>query len=41
MRSFLAACCASLAIAVIAAVLLNSAVQESVATAFATSEVRN
>jgi len=40
MRSFLAACCASLAIAVIAAVILDSAVQESATTAFSTSEVR-
>jgi hypothetical protein len=41
MRSFLAACCASLAIAVIAAVILDSAVQESATTAFSTSEVRH
>ena len=40
MRSFLAACCASLAMAMIAAVILNSAVQESATTAFSTSEVR-
>ena len=41
MRSFLAACCVSLAIAVIAAVILDSVVQESVTTAFSTSEVRH
>jgi hypothetical protein len=41
MRSFLAACCVSLAIAVIAAVILDSAVQESATKAFSTSEVRN
>jgi hypothetical protein len=41
MRSFLAACGVSLAIAVIAAAILNTAVQESVATAFSKSEVRN
>jgi hypothetical protein len=41
MRSFLAACCVSLALAVIAAVILDSAFQESAMRAFSTSEVRN
>jgi hypothetical protein len=41
MRSFLAACCASLAIALIAAVILDSAIQESATKAFSKSEVRN
>jgi hypothetical protein len=41
MRSFLAACCVSLAIAVMAAVILDFAFQESATRAFSTSEVRN
>jgi hypothetical protein len=41
MRSFLAACCVSLTIAVIAAAILNFAVQESATRAFSKSEVRN
>lgn len=41
MRSFLAACGVSFAIAVIAAAILNTALQEPVAKAFSTSEVRN
>jgi hypothetical protein len=41
MRSFLAACCVSFAIAVIAAAILKTAVQESATKAFSTSEVRN
>jgi hypothetical protein len=41
MRSFLAACCASLAIALVAAAILDSVVQESAAKAFSKSEVRN
>jgi hypothetical protein len=41
MRSFLAACGVSLAIAVIAAAILNNAVQESATTAFSTSAVRH
>jgi hypothetical protein len=39
MRSFIAACIAAIIIAVIGAVVLNS-VQEPVAQAFSTSEVR-
>ena len=41
MKSFLVACCASFAIAAIAAVLLDSVVQESAAAKFSTSEVRH
>jgi hypothetical protein len=40
MRSFLAACCVSLAIALIAAGFLDS-LQKSATTAFSTSEVRH
>ena len=41
MRSFLAACCVCALIAVIAAAILDSVVQESAITAFSTSEVRH
>jgi hypothetical protein len=40
MKSFLAACAAIALIAIVAAVTLNTMVQEPVATAFATSAVR-
>jgi hypothetical protein len=41
MRSFLAAVCASLAIALLAAVVLDSVFQESATKAFSKSEVRD
>ena len=41
MRSFLAAACASLAIALLAAVILDSVFQESATKAFSKSEVRD
>jgi hypothetical protein len=40
MRSFIAACLAILVIALMAAVILDEAVQKPVAVAFSTSEVR-
>jgi hypothetical protein len=40
MRSFLAACCAVIAIALIAAAILDKTVQESASAAFSTSAVR-
>jgi hypothetical protein len=40
MRSFISACIAASVIAVAAAVILDTAVQESAATAFSTSGVR-
>jgi hypothetical protein len=40
MRSFVSACIVAAVIAVVAAVILDSTVQESAATAFSTSGVR-
>jgi hypothetical protein len=41
MRSFIAACLASIVIAVIAATILDEAVQKSATAAFSTSAVRH
>jgi type IV secretory pathway component VirB8 len=41
MRVFLAACCVSIVIAVIAAAILDSMIQQSATDAFSTSAVRH